>query len=58
MIIATSFLDTSKRIFVYYGNGKSRKGVWLNSVHLDENIREVLIGFYAFTGNDYVSSFF
>ena len=58
MIIAISLIDTSKRVFVDYGDGKNRKGVWLNSIHLDDNIRAALIGFHAFSGNDYVSSIF
>ena len=58
MIIAISLIDTSKRVLVDYGNGKNRKGVWLNSIDFDDNIRAALIGFRAFTGNDYVSSFF
>ena len=58
MIIAISLIDTSKRVLVDYGNGKNRKVVWLNSIDFDDNIRAVLIGFHAFTGNDYDSSFF
>ena len=58
IIIAISLIDTSKRVLVDYGNGKNRKGVWLNSIDFDDNIRAALIGFRAFTGNDYVSSFF
>ena len=58
MIITMSFNDTFKRVLVDYGNGKNRKGVWLNSIDLDDNIRAALIGFHTFTGNDYVSSFF
>ena len=57
MITAISLIDASKRV-VDYGNGKNRKGVWLNSIHLDDNIRAAQIGFHAFTGNDYVSSIF
>ena len=55
MIMAISLI---KRVLVDYGNGKNRKGVWLNSMDLDDNIRAALIGFHVFTGNDYVSSFF
>ena len=58
MIIAINLIDSSKCVLVDYGNGKNRKGVWLNSVDLNDNIRAALIGFHAFTGNDYVSSFF
>ena len=58
MIIAISLTDASKHVIVDYGNGKNRKGVWLNSINLDNNIRAALIGFHNFTRNDYVSSFF
>ena len=58
MIIAIRLIDASKCVLVDYGNGKNRKGVWLNSIDLDDNIRAALIGFHAFTGNDYVSLFF
>ena len=60
MIIAISLIDASKRVLVNYGNRKNRKGegIWLNSIDLDDNVRAALIGFHAFTGNDYVSSFF
>ena len=58
MIIAINLIDSSKCVLVDYGNGKNRKGVWLNSIDLDDNIRAALIGFHAFTGNDYVSLFF
>ena len=52
-IIAISLVDASKRVLVDYGNS-----VWLNSVGLDDNTRAELIGLHAFTGNDYVTSFF
>ena len=58
IIIAISLIDASKRVLVDYGKGKIRKGVWLNAIDLDDNIRASLIGFHAFTGNDYISSFF
>ena len=58
MIIAISLTDTSKHVLVDYGNGKNRKGVWLNSIDFDDNIGAVLIWFHAFTGNDYASSIF
>ena len=57
MILAINVIDTSKRVLVDQGNDKNRKGVWLNSIDLDDNIRAALIGFYTFTGNDF-SSFF
>ena len=46
MIIAISLIDTSKHVLVDYGNGRNRKGVWLNSVDLDDNIRAALMGLH------------
>ena len=58
MIIAIRLIDSSKHVLVDYGNGKNKKGVWLNSIDFDDNIGAVLIWFHAFTGNDYASSCF
>ena len=59
MIITKSLIDTSKRALVDYGNGENKKGVWLNSIDLDNHIRAALvIWFHVFTGNDCVLSFF
>ena len=58
MIIAISLTDASKCVLVDYGNVKNRKGVWLNPIDFDDKIRAALIGFHAFIGNDYFSSFF
>lgn len=41
----------------FHGNGQ-RKWYPLSKVDLDEDIIDALIGFHAFTGNDFVSSFF
>ena len=58
MIIAINLFDSSIRGLIDYGNGKNRKGVWFNSVDLDDNIRAVLIVFHAFTRNGCFVSFF
>ena len=50
--------ENRSRVYYDYGNGKNRMGTWLSDVNLQENYRSSLIGFHAFTGNDYVSSFF
>ena len=58
LILAASFSENS-RTYIDYGNGKLRKGFWLNQINtINENLKKPLIGFHAFTGNDYVSSFF
>ena len=53
-----SELNHSERLYYDYGNGNNRKGTWLSALLMEENHRSTLIGFHAFTGNDYVSSFF
>ena len=58
LILAASFLE-NRRTYIDCGNGKLRKGFWLNQINtINENLKKPLIGFNAFTGNDYVSSFF
>ena len=59
-VLALSVVDEEKRsrVFYDYGNGKHRKGTLLSDICLQENYRLSLTGFHAFTGNDYVSSFF
>ena len=37
-----------------YGNGKNRKTI----KHQLNDLKRVLLGFHAFTGNDYISLFF
>ena len=58
LILAASFLE-NRRTYIDYGNGKLRIGFWLNQINtINENLKKPLIGFHAFTCNDYVSSFF
>ena len=44
-------------IFVDNGTGKSRKTIRIDCSNLTALQQRALIGFHAFTGNDYVSSF-
>ena len=48
----------SVHIFIDNGSGKHRKVLHLNLSELNEKQRNALIGFRAFSGKDYVSSFF
>ena len=41
-----------------FGVGLHRKGVWLSDINMEDRLKKSLIGFHAFTGNDYYSSFF
>ena len=59
MVIAfTIILTDSDRLYVDYGSGQHRKGLLLNRTGLSDIDKDVIIGFHAFTGNDYVSAFF
>ena len=48
----------SETLYYDYRNGNNQKGTWLSALLIEENHRSTLIGFHAFTGNDYMSSFF
>ena len=45
------------RLFVDNGTGKSRKTILINNSIFSVQQQQALIGFHAFTDNDYVSSF-
>ena len=58
MVLAAAFLD-KHRTYIDYGNGKGRRGIWLKDLSsVTDDLKTTLIGFHAFTGNDYISSFF
>ena len=48
----------TERMWVNYGTGDHRHVFKLNSIDMDDEKKLALLGFYATTGNDYVSSFF
>ena len=48
---------TQPSIFVDNGTGKYRKNVQIDNCELSRSEQKALVGFHAFTGNDYVSSF-
>ena len=59
MVLAASLISSSQdRVFLDYGNGKHRKTIKLNNVNMATDLKLALVGFHAFTGNDYISSFF
>ena len=41
-----------------YGNGKNRKAICLADIIMNENEKDALFGFHAFSGNDNISGFF
>ena len=56
-VIAVTLLSYP-RVYLDFGVGKHRKGLWLEKIQISDDLKKCLIGFHAFTGNDYVSSFF
>ena len=58
IILALALINEQHMVYMDYGNGKRRKGFWLNNIILKENERKALIGFHSFTGNDFVPAFF
>ena len=58
-VLAVSLISSSQdRVFINYGSGKNRKAIKLSNVNMANDLKQTLVGFYAFTGNDYISSFF
>ena len=58
LVIAVGLIHSAEIVYIDYGNGKNRKGLWLNDITLSAQLKKALIGFHSFTGNDYASSFF
>lgn len=58
LVVALGVIVERSRVKLDYGNGSNRKHVWLDCISLPVDQRQALIGFHAFTGNDYVSAFF
>ena len=52
------FQEDAGRIYIDYGTGKSRKVLQLSMVDMPDTLKSALIGFHAFSGNDYISSMF
>ena len=52
------FIDHPEHFYIDTGSGKYRKGFQLNEINLNTEVKLSLIGFLAFTRNDYVSSFY
>ena len=59
LVLAVSLLhEFCDQVTIDNGAGKNRKLIWLGGLDLTPNRCSSLIGFHAFTGNDYISSFF
>ena len=55
ILFVCMFQDESDRIYLDYGTGKLRKVIKLSDIDMDTDKKTALIGFHAFTRNDYVS---
>ena len=51
-------MTRQSQIFLKFGTGMHKKGLTLSDIKMDVRKKRCLIGFHAFTGNDYLSSFF
>ena len=58
VLFINMFQEESERIYIDFGTGKSRKILKLSSIDMSDELKSALLGFHAFTGNDYVSSIF
>ncbi|KAG1693959.1 Ral GTPase-activating protein subunit alpha-1 [Nymphon striatum] len=52
------FPEDADRIYIDYGTGKSRKVLQLSTIDMPDTFKSALVGFHAFSGNDYISSIF
>ena len=55
VIMLGMLIDQPDHFFIDSGSGKNRKGFLLNEINLNNDIKNCLIGFHAFTGNYYIS---
>ena len=46
------------RVLTDDGSGDNRMVMWLSNIDIGKDLVDALKGFHAFTGNDYISSFF
>lgn len=58
VILLSLFTANEQNIYLDNGHGNSRKTLQINTCKLPVDIQKALIGLHAFTGNDYISSFF
>ena len=59
MVFAVLLISSSQDwVFIDYGNGKNCNAIKLSNVNMATDRKQALVGFHAFTGNDYVSLFF
>ena len=58
-VLCVSLLSEFKEhVFPDCGCGKNSRGFWLNSIEMSQSEETALLPCHAFTGNDFLSSFF
>ena len=57
-VILLAKVESQHRVFLDFGVGMHRKGMYLHDIEMGTDQKKCLVGFHAFTGNDYISSFF
>ena len=58
LVILLNIVEEQSQVYLDFGVGLNRKGLFLSDIEMEDGLKKCLIGFHAFTGNDYVSSFF
>ena len=58
VLVIAKITANVERVFYDRDNGLNRKGGWLNDLQLKHDLKEALIGFHAFTVNDFIPAFF
>ena len=58
LVILLNMVEEQSKVYLDFGVGLHRKGLYLSDIEMEDGFKKCLIGFHAFTGNDYVSSFF
>ena len=58
ILFLSLFTEKLDKIYLDYGTGKAKKYFKLASIDMSDEHKSSLIGFHAFTENDYVSSTF
>ena len=58
LVILLNIIEEQSQVYLDFGVGLNRKGLFLSDIEMEDGLKKCLIGFHAFTGNDYVSSFF
>ena len=58
MILALALIAHQEKVYMDHGSGKRRKGTWLADITLNEDERMAIVGFHAFTGDDYLPAMF